>query len=306
MRAGLALVAAGMAVSAAAAADFETPVTLPPGSQIDVSVARTRSGSRIPEPMTITFRYRQDIRPAGEGYLVRQRLTGIDYPPGLADAEKAQVAAATAPVADLSYDADESLTPLRINDWQQMVARLGASGTDERSRSAAASVQQLYGRMTPEQAARSLLREQQFPAAPQGTSLELRKPLSEATQMASPLGGGPIDGVYTIELESLDKAHNRAVIRIRSTLDSASVTRNVGAWLRAMGEAMPSAPKPTPEQIAAIRIDRSVDCRHEMDLVTGLALVSDCTQTVSGTDQGLKPLSQVDRWVITQAVVRPN
>jgi hypothetical protein len=288
----------------AAAADFETPVTLPPGSKLDVAVTRTRSGSGIAEPMTITFRYRQDIRRKGDGYLVRQRRTAIVYPPEVTEAEKLQVNAMSEPMADFSYDADEALTPMRIIEWQKLLARLSTVGTDEETRNAFAVVGQMYSRLTPEAAATSLLREQLFPAAAQGTSLDLKKPVSEAVKVANPLGGVPIDGVYAIELESLDQAAGRAVIHISSKLDPESAKRSGIASIQAMLAAMPTAPKPTAEQLAAIKIDRLTECRHQMDLKTGLALISDCTMTVTGSDETLKPRVQVDRWFITQTVVR--
>jgi hypothetical protein len=299
--------ALGLGAAAATAADFETPVTLPPGSQLEVTVAHTRSGTRTREPTTTTVHYRHEIDPRGEGYVVRLRLMGIDDPPGISEYAKAKRAEVlnASPASNLSYDADKALKPLRVNDWPQVIARAQRVplGNDKASRGMAAIARRIIGDMSPEQAAGFLLREQQLPAAAQGVLLDLRRPVSEPRRMTSPLGG-LADGVYTMELESLDKAKNRAVIRISSRMDSASAMRDLESWVRAWEKATPDAPKPTPERIAAIKVERSTECRYEMDLVTGLAVTSDCTETELGPDGDLGQFTRAERWVITQAVVR--
>ncbi len=284
------------------ASEYDAPINLPRGAKIDFTVQRSRSVGGMPAPLTMTFRYRQELTPTKDGYRVRQRMTGMDIPPEITGDERAQVEQTAAVAADLSYLADADLTPLRIEGWQGMIDRMSAliGGKDGRLRAAA---RQSLGSMTPEAAADTLMQEQTMAAAAQYTQLDLGKPLSDALQLPNPLGGSPIEATYSIQLESLDRAAGRAVIVTRQALDLEAASRGLKQATEILVRRAAQEGRTLLGPPSDFRIERTRDCRSIMDTVTGLALNTDCTQTIKTLDAQMQPDTQVDRWVITQALV---
>ena len=283
------------------AADYATILDLPAGSKIDFSVQRTRSGGAFPRPMTATFHYRQDVEPTRRGYKVRQKMTGAEFPPEVSPAERAAAEQAAAAAADIAYDAGPDLAPLRVEDWKGLVDRL-ATAAGARDDRLGEATRRALGRMSPEAAAQALMREQQMAAAMQNTELELGLSLSETQDVPNPLGGPPIASTYSIRLESLDKAAGRAVIATRQLLDPDSASASVKTVVEALakqarGDAEAKLPPP------GFRIERTFDCRSIMDVATGLALSTDCTQTLTTLDEAMQSVTQIDRWLITQTLV---
>ncbi|MBN9318394.1 MAG: hypothetical protein J0I28_01720 [Caulobacterales bacterium] len=287
-----------------AAADYATILDLPKGTKIDFTVQRTRSGGSFPQPMTATFRYRQDIEPTRKGYRVRQKMTGAEFPPEVSPAERASAEQAAASAADITYEAAADLSPLRVEDWKGLVDRL-ATAAGARDDRLGEATRRALGRMSPEQAAQALMREQQMAASMQNVELELGLSLSETQDVPNPLGGGPpIASTYSIRLESLGKAAGRAVITTRQTLDPESAGASVKAVVEALAkQARGDAAVPLPP--SGFRLERTVECRSVMDVATGLALSTDCTQLVTTLNEAMQSVRQTDRWVITQTIVTP-
>lgn len=274
-----------------------------------MSVAHSASGqgAEILAGKSLSFHYRQDIAPAGSGYRVHQILTGMELPDSLGAAARAGLEQATAFSRDTVYDADASLTPVRIVGWQdqvaaiiQMMTKLLGPTADKR---AIEAVRQQFSGLTPEQAS-SMLKEQNMVAVVQGLALDLNVPIAADVQMSNPLGGGAIKGKVSFVLESLDTAGHNATIHMHQELDPESLSRTTRQVVAALAAGMPSGkPKPTQADLAALKIENTLDCRGQVDTVTGLARTVTCVSTVTGADKSLKPSTRIDRWVITQGLV---
>jgi hypothetical protein len=157
--------------------------------------------------------------------------------------------------------------------------------------------------MSPEMAAQTLMREQQMSASMQNAELELGLTLNDTQDVPNPLGGPPISSTHSTRLESLDKAAGRAVITTRQALDPESASASVKQVVEALAKQARGDEAKLPP--ADFKIERTFECRSTMDIATGLALDTDCTQTVTTLDEALAAVKQVDRWVITQKLVAP-
>lgn len=295
------LLACAVSLGAAQATDFEVLIDLSKGATIDLVVEKSREDVRKGE-MTRTesiYRYRQIVTPSADGFRIRQTLTGMEGGPAGAVATE-EVAAAT----DLSYDADEALTPVRILEWPAIVDRMlgllrkasptmPAEGMD--------GARKMFLAWSPEQAARVLLKEQNFLALPQLASLDLGDPLTIDEALPNPLGGPPIDSTFTVELLSVDEKTGRAVIRTRQALDPASAMASMRKTFEAMA-AGGGAPKPTDAEMADLRMERTTTCIYDMDLKTGLTAKADCAMK-SAMSGGGENVTRDERWVITQTLV---
>lgn len=288
------------------AEDYEAPLTLPPNAGIELTIARSASGYGAGDMAgkVITFRYRQDIAPAGDGYRVHQQRTGTDFPDGMDAAERARLERALASTDDVTYEADGSLTPMRIRDWQAYVeSMMKGAAADAKDEAAIQATRASFRRLTPEQGA-SLLREQGMVAVPQNAVLNLGAPRSGTSQSLNPLGGGPIQNSMSVELESIDRSGKTATIHYRRILDPESASRSVRESLLSLADRLPPGTRrPSPEELADFKLENTLDCRYQMDMKTGLAVQTECISTVSNIDRSLQRTSRADRWVITQRLV---
>jgi hypothetical protein len=94
-------------------------------------------------------------------------------------------------------------------------------------------------------------------------------------------------------------------VRSREALDPASANALVRALLARFAEASPNTPPPSEAQLASMKLERTTECRYEMDTGTGLAAKTDCTSTIGAIDEAMKPAIRTDRWVITQTLKTP-
>lgn len=297
----ISLAAAGLSLGAAQAADFEVPIDLAKGATIDLVIEKSREDVRkgATTRTQSVSRYRQIVTPSAEGFRIKQTLTGMEGGPAGALATD-EVAAAT----DLSYDADEALTPVRVLDWPAAVDRMIGmlkKASPTMPAEGADGARKMFLAMSPEQAASVMLKEQNFLALPQMASLDLGKPISVDEPLANPLGGPPIDSTFTVELRSVDAKGGRAVIHTRQALDPTSAMASMRKTFETMA-ASAGRPAPTQAEIADLRMERTTTCVYDMDLKTGLTAKADCASknVVSG---GGETATRGERWVITQTLV---
>ena len=141
----------------------------------------------------------------------------------------------------------------------------------------------------------------------QGGELALGKTIETDGVVENPIGGPPIKVRDSYRLESYDATAGRAVIIWRQAADSAAFAKDIVA---SMAERMKSTtPSLKPEAIqAALRGASGTlesNCRHEIDLATGLALRADCRTTNAITIQG-ETRGTTDTWTITQTLPEPR
>lgn len=298
MRRTWALAAALAAAGPTAAEDL--PVRLPDAASWTFDVERTRERT-APDGKVVTAKAtsRTSVtwRRAGDGGRAVLRTTQAKLDG--ASAESSELA----PLLDLpiELDVDETLAPQRIDNWPRVLEALDAviatTVPDPKLVPAARSV---YADLSPEQAARLLMRDWALVSLAQGSSLSIGQPVSYQEKLANPLGGGPIDAVGTFELESYDAAAGTAVVVWRQAFDPKSAAASIAASIEGL------AARLTPEHAAEARkamadmsIARDDHCRHEIDIPTGLALKAVCSTRIAVVGQG-STRTALDRWTMTQ------
>jgi len=293
------------------AKDYVAPLNLPKDAKIDLKIERNGDGpgTEILSGKSITFRYRQMITVAKTGYRVHQILTGTDLPSGLSPAARAGIEQGVAASRDVSYEADASLTPVRMIDWQAQIASAVqamskiADSSPDAMRAIKAAGQQFL-RMTPEQGAVTL-REQRMVSIAQGLALDLHKTVFVDTQAANPLDGGPIKAVLSVTLENLDQVGKSADVHIHQQLDPETANQITRNLVRALSAKMSGGKSKVAEAaLSALRIESILDCRANISIESGLATKTDCVSTITGVDQNARSTTRVDRWTISQTLVR--
>ena len=307
-----ALVGAALVLVAAAAAsaeDFLRPINLQKGSVVEFHITRsgtkTTGGRTTGEGVVMTFRYRMTLQPNADGYRARIALVGLDLPPGLSPQEQAATRQSAEMTSGLEFQATGDLFPIELIDWRTQVDRLiaalaGMTGTPAND-PALAATRELYLRMSPQEAAASLLQDWALPTLPQNMALNVGKPV----QLGQPAQAGGVRVNEIMELKSVDRPAARAIIEYHSAIDPDSVRTLLAQTLQRLSDALPPASRPPAGDLAALKIEQSTDCRSEMDTVSGLSAKTDCTRRISAVDAAMKPEGRVDRWVITQRLVAP-
>ena len=141
-------------------------------------------------------------------------------------------------------------------------------------------------------------------AVPQNALLDLGAPRSGTSQSLNPLGGGPIKNNMSVELESINRSGKTATIHYRRVLDPESASRSVRESLLSLADRLPPGTRrPSPEELADVKLENTLDCRYQMDMKTGLAVQTECLSMVSNIDRSLQRTSRTDRWLITQRLI---
>ena len=130
----------------------------------------------------------------------------------------------------------------------------------------------------------------------QGLSLKLRKTIRYEDAVQSSFGGPPMAATGSFTLVSRDAATNRAVIDWSQKLDPDSARRGVASIATgAFDDLSEDQARTLHKSVTQLPFDQKEDCRHEIDIPTGLALKVQCSSTVV-----LGDISRVERWTITQ------
>ncbi|MBA4011334.1 MAG: hypothetical protein C0481_05655 [Phenylobacterium sp.] len=130
----------------------------------------------------------------------------------------------------------------------------------------------------------------------QGLSLKLRKTITYEDAVQSSFGGPPMAAKGSFTLVSRDAAKNRAVIDWAQQLDPESARRSVADIATgAFDDLSKDQAKTLHKSVTQLPFDQREECRHEIDVPTGLALKVQCSSTVI-----LGDISRVERWTITQ------
>ncbi|WKL58919.1 hypothetical protein Q1W73_08005 [Asticcacaulis sp. ZE23SCel15] len=197
---------------------------------------------------------------------------------------------------EITYLADDSLSPQRIEDWDNLKAKSKAilvkaaeiSAEPSSSIKVEAIADQLFGKLTPEQAAELFLKVDKQIALPHMMGLELNKPLRAESQIQSPLGGPPLEALEVIILTHWDEAKQTARLSYDYSPTPESftkfITEFVPTFLKNAG-----APDTTIAEFNALLkqgkaselFANNTHCEYEMDITTGLVRHGKCTETVS-------------------------
>lgn len=305
-----------LAVLMLAASTYATPLTLPKVARLETTVVKSRQDLRagVTSPaQSLTTVYDKTIEARGEGYRVTLKPISNDLAKATASADQqVQLQAAMSGLLMRAYvfTADESLAPTAIEDWPGVTAdmRKGFSalaGNSAEAGKALDATMSVFERMSPEQAASVMLKEDTFLSTPINVDLEVGKPVTYEQEGPNPLGGGPIRSNGSIVAEKVDQARGVATLRWSETLDPASAGSAVTAFAKTLLARMgPQAEKPEASaMLSAMKIERGTTCLYEMDLKIGLPVKADCESKTAVTDPATGQLNgRTERWLITQTL----
>lgn len=305
-----------VAALALAASTYAAPLTLPKVARVESTVTKSREDLRggVTSPaQLVTTVYEKTIEARGDGYRVTLKPLTSDLSKiaGAAD-QQAKLQSALAGLAMRTYvfTADDSLAPLAMEDWPAVTADMRKgfavlAGDSPDAAKALDATMGMFERMSPEQAASVMLKEDAFLSTPVNVELDTGKPVTYSQEGPNPLGGPPIRSNGSIVAERIDQARGVAVLRWSETLDPASASVAVAGFAKTLMDRMgPEAQKPEARALLDnMKIERATSCLYEVDLKIGLPLKADCEAKTAVTDPKTGQLNgRTERWLITQTL----
>lgn len=304
------------AVLALASSAYAAPLTLPEVARIEVTVVKSREdrrGGATTPSQSMTMIYEKTIETRGDGYRVTLKPVSSDLAKvgGGADQQaKLQAALAGLVLRTYVFTTDDSLAPEAIEDWPGVTAsmRKGFSvmaGDSPYAAKALDATMAVFERMSPEQAASVMLKEDAFLSVPVNVELEMGKPVTYEQDTASPLGGGSIRSNGMIVAEKIDRVRGVGILRWSETLDPASATGAITAFAKSYTARMGwDAGKPEARALFdTMKIERTNSCLYEVDLKSGVPLKADCEAVTGVTDPSTGQMNnRTEHWLITQTL----
>lgn len=299
-----------LAVLALAAEAYAAPLSLPKPAHIEMRVERSREdvrGGKATKGQS-TAVYDKTIAPAGDGYRVTLKPISVTQPAMGSASDQAKLQAAIEQVTQQTfvYKTDAALRPEAMEDWPQVVATIRSAltkivGDKPEGAPAVEMVSAMFSRMTPEQAASVILREDGFLTLPVNLKLAAGQSKTWQDSLPNPMGGPPITADGKIVVETIDRARGIGVLRWTQALDPASTRASMTIALKAMAAQLGKTDAgPTIEKLT---LERSSNCLYEIDLKTGLPTKADCATLIAGSDPTSgQTATRTERWVITQAL----
>ncbi|ESQ92393.1 hypothetical protein [Asticcacaulis benevestitus] len=224
----------------------------------------------------------------------------------------------TSALSPLSYSADESLSPVLIEDWEGTKARV-MKAVNDMAASVGASPQEaaqlkqamnaVYGQLTPETATGMFLETDRMMALPHNIGLSLNKPITATSQIQMPLGGQPIDAQVSIALISWNDAGNTAHVSydyaptpesLKTYLTTFLPTfmKQAGAPAAAIAELETAMSSASPDDYMKI----TTHCDYDMAIDTGVVTKGVCDKIVAMNLMGEKGGS-TERQVYSESFV---
>lgn len=259
---------------------------------------------------TLTFEATDD------GYKVTKSLDHFDLT-GLPDGpatpgEKAVMQTALQKVSQIawpiSYTADDSLTPVRIDNFDQILTRvrkgmgeLLLSSVPKDAQTDPAQLQQaqhaldsMYGNLNADNATAVFLPDDSLLGMMHNLGLTLNQPVTQDIEIPSPLGGPNITGKLVVTLTSWDEANNSARVTYDQQPDPASLKVYLDTTLPML---MEQAGTPASEvtkyreslsdsKTAVPPLTITTHCEFEYALDTGLVRKGDCLKTAGINMEG--------------------
>lgn len=302
-----------LAALALAAEAVSFPLALPKSTHVEMRVAHTRQDTRGAQTTsgTASTVYDKTIETTANGYRVTLKPLETKLPDVGSAAQQAKIQAAVEGLYKRTfvYAADESLRPTAIEDWPGAVAEMRkglatlAASLPEAAPGLEGAVG-MFARMTPEQAANIMLREDGFLTLPVNAEFEIGKPRTYEDRLPNPLGGPPIKADGAINLERIDQAKGVAVVRWSLVMDPKSTSESIAVAIKNLVAATGKADTPEARaMIDKIKLERSSGCLYEIDLKIGLPTKADCdSKIVSSDPTSGETITRNERWAITQTV----
>ncbi len=166
----------------------------------------------------------------------------------------------------IKFVADLDGTPLRIHDKNQLLdAVFGGALFESEPQATVESVRSFMDSMTEETLAQLFLKVPAYMALCQGTSLPLGERIEAPVQIASPIGGAPVDANVSYQLEAFDSENGKAHIEYRMMLDPESAKRLAVAMMEQAG----AADEQTMSEIADVSVERNDAATCDVNTANG-------------------------------------
>ena len=291
---------------------------------ITVTKEKTEAGVTTPSgtadsDYTVTFQADDD------GYKVTKSLdhfalTGLPDGPA-SPGEKAAMETALQKVSQISwpisYAADDSLTPVRIDNFDQVLTRL-RKGMSElllsslpkdqptdaaQLQNVQRSLDAMYANMDAENATAAFLPDDSLLGMMHNIALTLNEPVAQEIELPSPLGGPNITGKLVVTLVSWDEANNSARVHYDQQPDPASLKTYLHTTLP---QYMEQAGAPASD-VAKYRkalddgtagldsLTITTHCEFDYAIDTGLVRKGDCVKTAGVNMAGASQMSRERR-----------
>lgn len=210
----------------------------------------------------------------------------------------------------ISYLADESLSPVEIRNWPELkenLRRIFRSVSVPEGTTNDVIFSQLYGGMDAQTAAPYLLEAELFAAIPHNLGLEIGKPLIDNTPLMVPMGNFPLDAQVRLTLTSWDEASNSARVHYLFAPKPEALDHFLRVHLPATLKAADAPPHvlKTIEDAIATKgagdlFESKTECNYDMAIDTGLIRQGECTKHTR--INLLNDLTaQTDTWTFTES-----
>ncbi|MDC7675912.1 hypothetical protein [Asticcacaulis machinosus] len=270
----------------------------------DLKITKIETRGTVTKQTSMKARYRQSYSYEDTAFRIKKSL--IDFELTDADGTVYNAKTPKSPeteilqmviggFSDVTYIADDSLSPQRIEDWDGVRATSKAilvkaaeiSGVANGPAQAGAIADQLYGKLTPEQAADLFLKVDKQITLPHMMGLELNKPLRAESQIQSPVGGPPLDAVEVVTLTEWDDAKQTARLSYDYSPTPESFTKFITEFMPVFLKNAGASDNVIAEFNSFLKEGKTSDlfvnnthCDYEMDIATGLVRHGKCTETV--------------------------
>ncbi|ADU13549.1 hypothetical protein [Asticcacaulis excentricus] len=296
--------------------------------QIETIKTETRDGAA--KVTRTDAGYRNDFTLGDDGYVVKKTLTrtSITMPDGqVIDSkstapEAVMVRSLIGSFSELTFIADDSLTPVRLENWPELRERskatvlslIRASGektSTDFEQSFAKIYDNLIGRMSSEQAADLYLKADSFMAIAHNVGLERNKPVITESTVIVPLGNYPLAMRSALTLTEWKPEANSA----RLSYDVGPTPEGMKAFLtefmpRFLKEA--GAPENVLKEIDTSlkndpksSFDMSTHCDYDVAIDNGLVRKGGCRQTSTFHLLG-EQFSKVETYEFSESFTVPN
>lgn len=289
---------------------YQLRLTLPAGGAVKQTLTRTTQTETDGKVVTtrLNAEYLSQISRHPDGFRVVKsrlkndfRVEGAETDTDRLELEKVMQAAAS--ISDITYIADVSLTPLRLENWPQLRNRLKAAmrRTGAINAREGDAFDALYGPMTAETAAEQFLPEDALLAIPHNLGLSLNNPYRLDSRINGPFGG-TISARETLTLTAWDEAAGQAEVLYesgptREALDA--YARQIRPTLEQTAARTARVRKKAPVPVGDIRLDIGTTCRYRISLHTGLVSRAEC-QSVRDIGQGDERRLHRENWVLSE------
>ncbi len=304
------------AVTQNADPDYHTlPLALEESGKMIQHFTQTKSTTRkgVTQSGTGTSDYTLTYAETDEGYRVTKTLTKFEISdvsdPAIKEGMKDPAAAkmmenlirATSP---LSYSADESLSPILIEDWEGTKSRIleaigdmltSSGASPEEAAQMKKAMSAVYEQLTPEGATSMFLESDHMMALPHNIGLSLNKPIVADSQMQMPLGGHLVDAKESITLTSWNEGGNTAHVSYDYAPTSESLKayltdflpkfmKQAGAPAAAITELETAMKSASPDDFMQV----TTHCDYDMAIDTGVVTRGVCEKVVAMNLMGEK------------------